>query len=237
MLYELIKTTADYVVLNKPAGLIVHGAKHIKEQALIEILIKKFPEIAKIGDDPARPGIMHRLDKQVSGLMVIARNQDSFDSLKTQFQKRTVSKYYTALVYGRIEKDKEVINFPISRSVKGHKMTALPPTNRGEINTAGRNAQTIFWVKKNYINYTLLKVQIKTGRTHQVRVHLAAYGYPLVGDDLYGNKKSKLKNKKFNLDRIFLVADELEFSDLRGQRQKFKIDLPEDLKNILKIIK
>jgi len=237
MKYEIIEESKEFIIVNKPAGLLVHGADHLDEETLAEQLLVAYPEIKKVGDDPYRPGIVHRLDKLASGLMVIARTQESFYSLKEQFQKRQIKKYYTALVYGAIAKDKDEINFPILRSSKGYKMAALPETVKGEKNIDGRNAISEFEVIKRYINYTLLKVRIKTGRTHQIRVHMSAYGHPLVGDDLYGTKKTKVKNKKVDLERIFLVADELEFKNLAGVDQKFKVGLPEELEVFLKKIK
>ncbi|MFC1678406.1 RluA family pseudouridine synthase [Patescibacteria group bacterium] len=230
---EIVFENNNYLVINKPAGLLVHGAGHIKEPSLIDELEKKYPEITKVGEDPNRPGIIHRLDKLVSGLMVIARSQEAFENLKQQFQKRTIKKYYTALVFGKIIADEGEINFPIDRSPKGHKMMALAPTVKGETNPQGKAAITKYIVKKRFINYTLLKLRIITGRTHQIRVHLAAFGHPVVGDDLYGNKKAKSKNQKLETKRIFLVADELEFMSLDGQEKKFSIKLPHELNNFL----
>lgn len=235
--YETIYEDDNYLVINKPAGLLAHGGLHIKELTLAEELLKIYPSIAKVGDDPSRPGLMHRLDKLASGLMVIAKNQEAFDNLKSQFKKRTVKKFYTALVYGKILKEDDTIDFPIQRSAKGYKMAAIPKTYKGETVEEGRRAETYFEIIKKYINYTLLKVEIKTGRTHQIRVHMAAYGHPLVGDDLYGTRKTKEKNKKLAAERIFLVADELEFADLQGEKKHYKINLPEDLKNMLIKIK
>lgn len=235
--YQLIFVNDEFIVINKPAGLIVHGAKHITEPSLTDALVKDFPEVAKVGDDPERPGLMHRLDKLASGLMVIARTQDSFDNLKKQFQKREVEKIYTALVYGKLTPDDGEINFPIDRSAKGFKMAALPLTKDGESNDEGRKAISEFSVIKKFINYTLLRVKIKTGRTHQIRVHLAAYGYPIVGDDLYGTSKTKIKNKKLNTQRIFLVATDLSFKDLAGQIHRFQTELPNEFKELLEKIK
>ncbi|MCX6795893.1 MAG: RNA pseudouridine synthase [Candidatus Falkowbacteria bacterium] len=237
MKYEKIFVNDEFIVINKPAGLIAHGAEHIKEENLAEELMKEFPEIAKIGDDPERPGLMHRLDKLVSGLMVIARTQASFDNLKKQFQNRQVEKVYTALVYGKIDKDEGEINFPINRSAKGFKMAALPFTKNGGKNDTGRDAITEFSVTKKFINYTLIKVKIKTGRTHQIRVHLFAYGHPVVGDNLYSTKKTREKNKKLNTERIFLAATELTFQDLAGEIHHFKIDLPAEFNDMIKKIK
>jgi len=233
MKYELIAETSDYLIINKPAGLLSHGAEHIKEESLADLLKAEYPEIASAGEDPARPGMMHRLDKLASGLMVIARNYDSFFDLKRQFKERTVSKRYTALAFGKIEKDEGEINFPIERSAKGHKMASRPGTKKGMPNFEDRHAITHFDVLTRYVNYTLLKIKIETGRTHQIRCHLSAYGNPLVGDDLYANKKTKIKNAKLQLGRIFLVADCLEFTDLNGERKKFAIDLPAELRSFL----
>lgn len=237
MKYQIIKAAPNFLIVNKPAGLLTHGAPHINEPSLVDELVRDYPEIKTTGDDPIRPGLVHRLDKLASGLLVVARNNESFTDLKKQFQARQIKKYYTALVYGQIEKDEDEIDFPIKRSAKGNKMAALPKTNKGEKTTAGRNAITKFWAAKRFINYTLLKVRIKTGRTHQIRCHLSAYGHPLVGDDLYATKKTKAKNKKLGLKRIFLIAHQLEFKDLDGEKQSFQIELPEELKTFLKQVK
>jgi 23S rRNA pseudouridine1911/1915/1917 synthase len=238
----------NYLVINKPAGLAVHGGGNLKEATLADWLIKFYPEIKKVGDDPARPGLIHRLDKDVSGLMVIAKTQAAFDNLKEQFKNREINKEYIALVYGQVVNETGEINFPIKRARAGYKMAALPlktanlltrpnPKNRDQGNIAGffkaKEAITEFKILKKFVNYTLLRVKIKTGRTHQIRVHFFAYGHPLVGDNLYSTKKTKEKNKKLQLGRVFLVASHLSFHDLAGEKRDFKIDLPTELKNWL----
>lgn len=249
---KIIEATNDYLVIAKPAGLTVHGGTSIKEKTLVDWLLKKYPKLKNVGEDPLRPGIVHRLDKEVSGLMVVALNNKSFLSLKEQFKSRQIIKEYTALVYGKIAKDEGEINFPIRRSQSGHKMAALPIMNEGLIekkrlsgrdegtNAAllkSREALSIFKVIKKYINYTLLDVQIKTGRTHQIRVHFSAYGYPLVGDNLYSTKKTRVKNKKLNLGQIFLFSKRLAFTDLKGERHEFKLELNQKLQSFLDKIK
>jgi 23S rRNA pseudouridine1911/1915/1917 synthase len=233
---QIIADDKEYLVVNKPAGIAMHGAPHMEEITLADLILKKYPKIKKVGDDPARPGIAHRLDKEVSGLVVIAKTQDSFDNLKKQFQARTVAKQYIALVYGKIQKDEGEITFPIARAKSGYKMAALPLTTK-EMKVSGRRAITEFKTKKRYINYTLLEIKIKTGRTHQIRVHMAAYGHPIVGDNLYGTKKTRKQNKKLELGRIFLFANKLSFNNLTGEKQTFKINMPEELKKFLKKIK
>lgn len=241
---QIIFEDDDYLVINKPSGLAVHGGGNIKEPTLADWLISYYPLIKTVGDDPTRPGIVHRLDKDVSGLMVIAKNQASFNNLKSQFQEREINKEYLGLVYGRLETDGDSINFPIKRASQGYKMAALPlnaadlltrrsPRGRDQGNMAGifkaKEASTEFKVIQRFINYTLLKIKIKTGRTHQIRVHFFAYGHPLVGDTLYHTTKTKAKNKKLNLGRVFLVAAHLSFKDLNGVTRDFKIDLPIEL--------
>ncbi|MFH1744611.1 MAG: RluA family pseudouridine synthase [bacterium] len=233
----IIDETNEYIIINKPAGVIVHGAPGIKEKTLVDTLLQKYPSLSKIGEDPQRPAIVHRLDKDASGLMVIPKTQDSFDNLKKQFQKRTINKKYIVLVYGEILKEADEIRFPIRRSSAGYKMAALPKTVKMEKNKEGKIAISEFKIIKKFINYTLIEVKIKTGRTHQVRVHMSAYGHPLVGDNLYGTQKTKEANKKLNMTRIFLVADELGFTDLQGIKRNYKIDLPEELKGLMKKIK
>ena len=235
--YKKIFENNEYLIVDKPAGLLTHGAEHIKEKSLADLILEEYPKIKKIGEDPYRPGIVHRLDKLASGLLVIAKTQASFDNIKKQFQKRLVDKNYIALVYGQISKDEDEINFPIARSAKGYKMAALPLTDKKEKTQSGRIAITEFFVKKKFINYTLLGIKIKTGRTHQIRVHLSAYGHPIVGDDLYGTKKTKIKNAKLNLGRLFLFSHQLSFNDLSGKKQTFKASMPNDLKKILEKIK
>jgi len=234
---KIIEHNEDFVIINKPAGLIVHGDEHIFEKTLVDYLLEKFPTIKNIGDDPTRPGIVHRLDKEASGLMVVALNQKAFEKLKKQFKNRSVKKIYSALVFGKTSKDHDIINFPISRSQKGFKMAANPKTINKEKNTSGKSAISEFEIEKRFINFTLLKVKIKTGRTHQIRVHMSAYGHPLVGDNLYGTRITREKNLKLGIKRIFLVAQELEFKNLQDETKNYKIKLPKELLEILEIVK
>lgn len=249
---EIIFENEDYLVINKPAGLAVHGGGNIKDETLADLLLERYPSINNVGDDPIRPGIVHRLDKEVSGLMVIAKNQETFLLLKNQFKDRDINKEYVALVHGKTANDFGEINFPIKRASAGYKMAAMPlhtedllsrrnPKDRDQGNLDGlfksREAITQYTVIKHFVNYTLLQVKIKTGRTHQIRVHFFALGHPLVGDNLYFNKKSKIQNKKLNLGRIFLVANKLSFKDKLKEEQSFSIDLPQALSDFLHTIK
>ncbi len=252
---KIIRENKDYLVIYKPAGLIVHGGNGIKEKTLVDFLIAQYPELSKVGEDPVRPAIVHRLDKEVSGLMIIPKNNSAFEYFKEQFQNRKIKKEYLALVFGKIDKDEGIIDFPIKRSSQGHKMAAIPKTSKdyqqldpeknltnrslGNIKAleSSRQAITEFSVLKRLINFTLLKVKIKTGRTHQIRVHFSAFGHPLLGDNLYGNKKSKNKNIKLKMGRIFLMANKLSFIDPSGDQQNIEIDMDNDLEIILKQVK
>jgi 23S rRNA pseudouridine1911/1915/1917 synthase len=229
---KIIVEQPDYLVVNKPAGLLVHDNVWPPARPTVaQAVVKKYPEIELVGENKTRPGIVHRLDKDVSGLMVIARNHEMFAMLKRQFQYRTVKKYYTALVYGVMSKPEGIINFNLIRSSDGRKMAARP------INQEGKKAITEYEVIKQWQNYSLLKVIIKTGRTHQIRAHLAALDHPLVGDDWYGTNKTKLKNKELKLGRVFLVASQLSFLDKDKVRQDFTIRLPRQLTDLLRQIK
>lgn len=234
---DILEETDNYLIINKPAGLTVHGTKFVRGKTLVDVLLAKFPDLRKIGEDPDRPAIVHRLDREVSGLMIIPKTQDFFDHVKKQFQDRTIKKEYLALVYDKTSKDRDEIHFPIRRSSERKKMAAIPETKNGKKNLDGKRAISSFEVMQRLINYTLIRVIIKTGRTHQIRVHLTAYGHPLVGDNLYSTKRSREKNAKLGLKRVFLVADTLRFTDLDGETREYKIELPEDLQKLLSKVK
>ena len=223
--FKIIEKTDDYIVIEKPARLVVHPAEGIHELTLVNGLLAKYPEIAKVGENELRPGIVHRLDRDVSGLMVIARTQKMFDHLKKQFQERSIEKEYTALVHGVIEDEDGTINTPIGRSkTKDGKMAAHSQETEGD-----REAITEFEVIERKKNYTLLSVKILTGRSHQIRVHLNSIEYPIVGDKLYTNKR--IKNA--DLNRLFLHASRLAFNDLDSERKEYKSKLPKELINFL----
>jgi len=230
---EIIEDNNDYLIVDKPSGLLVHPTAKGESDTLIDWAAEKYPAIAKIGDEPGRAGIVHRLDKEVSGLMVIPKTQEAFEYFKKLFKTRQIEKKYTALVYGEIKGDTGEISFSITRSKnKSGLYSALPLGS-----TDGRSAKTIFNVMKKFKNYTLLEVQILTGRTHQIRVHMLASGHPVVGDLLYSGKQENRKARKQILDRIFLHASYLAFDDLAGKHQEYKSSLPEKLLQILNRLK
>ncbi len=217
----------NVLVINKPAGLIVHQATPQDTQPnVVDALLKRQPSIIEVGDDETRPGIVHRLDKDVSGVMVTAKTQEAFEHLKKQFQERTIKKEYFALVYGKINKDTDTITLKIARSKILGRMVARPESQEG------KDAITEFDILDRFVTTTYLNVKIHTGRTHQIRVHFLAIDHPLVGDRLY--KKTRMKNiRHLELNRIFLHAHNLEFTLPDGTVKTFEIPLPSELQAIL----
>lgn len=230
---DIIEQTDDYVVIVKPAGLLVHPADSSPDEpTLVDWLVEKFPQIKTVGDEPElRPGIVHRLDREASGLMVIALNQKTFDALKMQFQDRTIEKEYLVLVHGKMLREFGEINLPIGRMSRGGRMAAHS-SNYEE----GNEARTEYFVEKRFSTTTLLRVHIHTGRTHQIRVHMFSLQHPVVGDTLYPLKKfGKTKmGKAFPLPpRLCLHAARLVFTDNTGARKEFLAELPPDFANYL----
>lgn len=216
----------DLLVINKPAGLLVHEALKDEHRAtVVDGLLERHPEIANVGDDPTRPGIVHRLDKDVSGLMVIAKTQEAFDALKHQFQNRTTKKEYLALVYGTLPKETDVISLKIARSKEKGRMVARTGDQEG------KDAITQYDVLERFSIATYANVKILTGRTHQIRVHFQALGYPIVGDKLY--QVRGMKFREIPLNRLFLHSHKLTIRLMDGKEKSFVAPLPEELKEIL----
>ena len=237
---SIIYQDNDIVVVNKPAGVAVHKGVAEKGETVADWLMEKFPEMKKVGDEPEfRPGIVHRLDKDTSGVLVAARIQKSFEFLKNQFQKREVVKKYLALVEGELKNDNGTIDLPIGRSKSDFRKKLASDNAKGEL----REAVTEYKVLERFGSvrhsmsntntghpYTLVEAYPKTGRTHQIRVHFKAIGHPIVCDSLYGGKRMTCP---FDLARHFLHANFLEFISPSGARLKLEADLPEDLAEVL----
>lgn len=210
------------IVLDKPSGMVVHPGAGRTHPTLVDGLLYSFPEIGNVG--PAeRPGIVHRLDKETSGLMVAAKSEIAYQALQKQFRQRKVEKSYLALVWGKISQDEGRFTWAIGRHRKhGERMSIR--------SKKPRPAETLFGVIKRYRGFTLLEVKPVTGRTHQIRVHMAASGHPLVGDYRYGRK-----NKKIRVPRLFLHACRLAFFHPQtGHMIEFYSPLPGDLGDFLK---
>lgn len=215
----IVKETPDWIVVNKPPGLLVHPDSQNKDGTLIDLLIAHFPPLAKVGEDPERPGIVHRLDKDVSGLMIVAKTQDAFDDLKSQFAHHQTKKLYLALVQGAPPDEEGEIRFRIARSGTHARMAARPV-----IENKGKAAWSHYRVLKKIKNFTLLEVEIMSGRTHQIRAHLFALGCPVVGDELYTNRKSKKTKDTHSTNRIMLQSFKLSFTDPKsGEPRSFEL--------------
>jgi 23S rRNA pseudouridine1911/1915/1917 synthase len=209
------------LAINKPAGLAVHKVSPTDPQeTLADILVRERPYLADVGESPLRPGIVHRLDKETSGLMLIAKDQPTFEHLKFQFQNRLVKKEYLALVYGHPKESHGTIT-----AVLGKLGTKQTTQLKGKKELVERDAITDYEVVKSYTDYTLVKVMPKTGRTHQIRVHMKSIGCPLVGDSLYAAGKPMPEG----LDRLFLHAQRVEVTGPAGNRLALEIDLPASL--------
>ncbi|MFC1651939.1 RluA family pseudouridine synthase, partial [Patescibacteria group bacterium] len=216
-------------VINKPAGLVVHPGAGNKKGTLVNALIYYLPKLERIGDK-LRPGIVHRLDKDTSGAMIIAKNDEAFQNLVKQFKEKEIKKEYLALVYGKVKPKKGKIIAPIRRDYHNRKQMAIAGTGKG------KEAETEYEVEKYFGDqFTLLKIFPKTGRTHQIRVHLNSIGYSVVGDETYKPKQNFVnKAKELGLRRQFLHAKSIEIKMLNGTKKKFIAPLPIDLKTATK---
>lgn len=228
---KIIYQDENIIAVDKPAGLSVHPSKLEEKDTLVNFLTYKFPEIENIhdnlGDSWMRPGVVHRLDKDTSGVMVIARNIKVFEELKKLFKEHKVEKKYLAIVYGKPKEKEGVIEKPIARAATYKKQVIAGRKTKTKI----REAVTHYKVLKEFTNHSLLEVIPKTGRMHQIRIHLFSISHPVVGDKLYKLKKVK----KIKAPRQLLHAENLKLK-LFGKNYSFHSALPDDFKKSVKII-
>ncbi len=218
---NIVYEDADVVVIDKPAGMVVHPAPGHPDGTLVNALLARYPDIT-VGSD-LRPGIVHRLDRDTSGLMVVTRNDHSHHAIQAQQQARTMQKAYLAVVEGRFKEPSGVIDAPIARHPTDRMRQAIVP--------GGRGARTHWIVLEELGDYTLIEARLETGRTHQIRVHFAYKSRPLLGDPLYGPRKPR---STFGLTRQFLHAYRLGFAlPSTGVWVAFESPLPEDLRAAL----
>lgn len=228
---EIVFEDDHIIVVNKPAGLVVHPAAGINVGTLANALAYHFQKLSNA--DSIRPGIVHRLDKDTSGLLVVAKTQSAHESLGDQFRAREVFKSYVALVYGVVKQESGRIEQPIARDPRNRTRMAIVP--------GGRGALSLYKVRRSYDRFTLLDVELKTGRTHQIRVHLAWLKHPVVADELYaGGRENSVRDVQVRalirkLKRQFLHAEHLGFRHPQtGERMKFVAPLPMELSLFLK---
>jgi 23S rRNA pseudouridine1911/1915/1917 synthase len=228
---DVVYEDDDVIVVNKPAGLVVHPAGGISSGTLANALAYRFQNLSATGG-AIRPGIVHRLDKDTSGLMVVAKTESAHENLSDQFRARSVFKRYVALVYGVVKTSRGRIEQPIARDPRNRTRMAVVP--------GGRAALSLFTVRRQYDTFALVDVELRTGRTHQIRVHMSWLKHPVVGDHLYGGgRENSLQNPQLRaqvrkLTRQFLHAEELGFSHpATGKPLRFFAPLPPELSGFL----
>lgn len=218
---EVVYEDSDIIVVNKPKGMVVHPANGNPDGTLVNAIMAICKDsLSGIGGE-IRPGIVHRLDKDTSGLLIVAKNDKAHINLSEQLKNHEVKKTYIALVRGIVKENEATINMPIGRSTKDRKKMAVTKT--------GKNAVTHFKVIKRFDKYTLLEIRIETGRTHQIRVHLSEIGYPIIGDTTYSNGKNE-----WGIVGQCLHAKRLEFKHpITGKEMSLEVDLPEYFKAVV----
>ena len=222
---DIIFEDRDILVVNKPKGMVTHPAPSNTTNTLVNGLIYYNNSISSVGDI-TRPGIVHRLDKDTSGVLVIAKNQKSYEVLVEQFKRRKVKRMYIALVYGQLQLKEATVNAPIGRHPIDRKKMAVVYEN-------SKDAITIYKVLREFRDYSLLELHLQTGRTHQIRVHMAYLNHPIVGDMIYSKRKNE-----FNITSQLLHAKAIGFYHPRnGKYMEFESQLPDEFLNIIELLK
>lgn len=238
---KIIFENSDFIIIEKPAGLIVHSDGRSERETLCDFLLQKYPELENVGEDLnikigkeniliKKPGIVHRLDADTSGIMIIARNQESFLFFKSLFKKRNIKKIYHTFVYGNIKEDSGKIDAPIGRSKKDFRQWFVGKMIRGK----SREALTYYKVLKRSADKksTFLEVEPKTGRTHQIRVHLKSIYHPVVSDNVYARDRQGI----LGFGRVALHAREVSFIGPDKQKYSFTAEYPDDFVQAIKSI-
>ena len=233
---NIVYEDVDLVVVDKPAGIVVHPGAGIESGTLANALVYHFNELSGVAGR-IRPGIVHRIDRETSGLLVVAKNDQAHENLSDQFRDRLVFKMYVALVYGQMSRERGEVEANIGRS--SNNRTRMAVLKGG----AGRPARTIFQVDRRFQELTLLSVEIKSGRTHQIRVHLSYIGHPVVGDTAYGQGRENTvqdvitRQRIKSLGRHFLHSSRLAFEHPTShERMEFSSSLPSELESLLKVV-
>lgn len=222
----------SFAIISKPAGIAMHPTAFDQKGTVANGLVVLYPSIASVGESMLRPGIVHRLDKNTSGICIIAKTQEAFVALKDMFKRRIIQKTYAAIVYGHIEPKEGVIIKPIARSLTLHKQVIVDNAlkAKGKI----RDAVTHYTVLQSLGDFDFVEAQPKTGRMHQIRVHFGSVGHPIVGDKLYGTKLTRKTDVLLApiVTRHLLHAKRLEF-ELFGESYDFSSPLPQDFQGFL----
>jgi 23S rRNA pseudouridine1911/1915/1917 synthase len=224
-LMEILYEDDDIIATNKPAGLVVHPDGKTKEPSVSEWFIKKYPQAKDVGEplgEIERPGIVHRIDRETSGVLLLAKTKAGHAHLKKQFQAHEVEKIYHAFLYGSLKEDHGTINLPIGKSSSDFRKRSAERGAKGE----KREATTYYRVLGRGEGFTFVESKPKTGRTHQIRVHFKALHHPVVGDKLYAPSKAPI----LGFSRLALHARSVLFTDLKGQKHIVEAPYPEDFK-------
>ena len=230
---EVVYEDGDLIVVDKPAGMVVHPGAGVTGGTLVNALLHMCRDLSGVGGE-TRPGIVHRLDKETSGIMVVAKNDRAHRSLSDQFKSRETKKEYAAVVSGEMKKNSGVFRSPIGRSPSNRvKMTTLSGT--------GKDAETGWEVVERLRGATLVKIEPRTGRTHQIRVHFSENGFPVLGDKVYGGRKSRPRGcgaAGTLIKRHALHAKKLGFAHPgTGKRLEFSVEIPEDMVSVIDFLR
>lgn len=227
---DIVYEDEDILVVNKPAGLLTHPTLTIHSGTLVNALLARYPDLESVGENHFRPGIVHRLDKDTSGLIVVAKNQNAFLFLKEQFLSKKIKKTYLAIVEGVPPRTEGEIIYDIRPSKTNRlKKIAVKKIN-APVKRSQRVAKTLYKIIQNFNGFSLVEAQPLTGRTHQIRVHLSAIGCPIAGDSLYGSKSTIAK-------RQMLHAQKIQFTIPKGKELILESEPPEDFKTVLANLK
>ncbi|MDQ5901418.1 MAG: rRNA synthase [Patescibacteria group bacterium] len=233
---EIIYENENVLVLNKPAGLVVHGDGKTKEETLCDWILENYPEMENVGEPMdingeiiKRPGVVHRLDKETSGVIILAKNQETFYFLKEQFQERLAKKVYNTVVWGNIKNDEGVIDAPIGRHSKDFRQWSATRGARGQMREAVTEYKVLARFEDEGEKFVFLEVRPKTGRTHQIRVHMKYLNNPIVGDKLYAENRPYV----LGFERVALHARSLTIEIPEEGVKTFEASYPEDFMELL----
>ena len=241
MKIKILYEDANIVAIDKPSGVSVHSDGRSKEKTIADWVLEKYPKMKNVGEDEIyenkkikiaikKPGIVHRLDRETSGVMLLAKNQKTYEFLKKQFQDREVKKTYVAIVSGSMKNDRGIISKPIGRSPTDFRRYSAGRGARGEMREAVTQYKVLKRFEISHKKFSGLEIYPKTGRTHQIRVHLKYLNHPVVCDSLYNPDNPCPKDIK----RLALHAKSIEFKDLKGNILKIESPLPLEFKRVLK---